>query len=329
MNAADSTGPAAPAASADRTCIDAAALERVLALCAALLLGAGLIFWIAANWQEQTRQFKYHLLQAAVLAPALAALWPKTRTPALLLATLALGGLLAFVGQTYQTGADPWQLFAAWAALSLPWALLGRDDWLWSLWLLVAATALGLWSGMRLLAPFASSGPVAALADLAASFCWLLLAALPPVLVRLRLVASPARRRPAAFSRRIAAGLAVVAWTAHAVWWLFAPHGDDATGINLHYVLNLLLILLAGLFAWRSKPRDFVVLAGVLLALNVLFLSTVFKWLFLHARLGDMSGALLLFAVAAAASVGGSSVWLYRAQQRAAPTAPPVEEKTP
>ena len=50
--------------------LDAVPIERALALCAALLLGAGLIFWVAANWQEQTRQFKYHLLQSAVLAPA-------------------------------------------------------------------------------------------------------------------------------------------------------------------------------------------------------------------------------------------------------------------
>jgi uncharacterized membrane protein len=44
----------------------------------ALPLGTGLILWVAANWQAQTRQFKFLLLQAL-----------------LLLATLALGGLLA------------------------------------------------------------------------------------------------------------------------------------------------------------------------------------------------------------------------------------------
>ncbi len=40
---------------------------------------------------------------------------------ALLLATLLLGVFLALFGQTYQTGADPWQLFANWALLILPW----------------------------------------------------------------------------------------------------------------------------------------------------------------------------------------------------------------
>ena len=33
-------------------------LEGALAAVAALLLGAGLVFWVAANWPEQTRAFK-------------------------------------------------------------------------------------------------------------------------------------------------------------------------------------------------------------------------------------------------------------------------------
>ena len=37
-----------------------------------------------------------------------------------LLALLGIGGLFAYFGQTHQTGADPWQLFALWAALVLP-----------------------------------------------------------------------------------------------------------------------------------------------------------------------------------------------------------------
>ncbi len=121
-------------------------LHRGLAVLAALLLGTGLIFWVAANWQDQTRAFKLHVLEGAVLASSAAALaWPRGRTALLLLATLALGGLLAFVGQTYQTGADAWQLFATWAALALVWALAARRDALWALWLLIAGLALAAW----------------------------------------------------------------------------------------------------------------------------------------------------------------------------------------
>ncbi len=64
------------------------------------------------------------LLELPLLAMLLV-LWrkPLADTPrqALLLAlALNIGALLALVGQTYQTGADPWQLFATWALLLLP-----------------------------------------------------------------------------------------------------------------------------------------------------------------------------------------------------------------
>ena len=113
-------------------------LHMGLLLVAALLLASGLVFWVAANWQEQTRMFKLLLIEGALLVSVLASLfWRRGRIAALLCATLALGGLLAFVGQTYQTGADAWQLFATWAALALVWTLLARSDVLWMLWVLV------------------------------------------------------------------------------------------------------------------------------------------------------------------------------------------------
>jgi uncharacterized membrane protein len=36
-------------------------------------------------------------------------------------------------GQTYQTGADPWELFACWAVMILPWTLIARFGPLWLL----------------------------------------------------------------------------------------------------------------------------------------------------------------------------------------------------
>ena len=123
-------------------------LVRGLAMVAALLLGLGLIFWIAANWQTQTRMFKLALVQGAfAVAVLVAVVGPRVRTAALLAATLALGGLLALVGQTYQTGADAWQLFAVWAALSLPWTVLQRSELLWVVWVAIAGLALWLWTG--------------------------------------------------------------------------------------------------------------------------------------------------------------------------------------
>jgi uncharacterized membrane protein len=107
-------------------------LPRGVAVLAAALGGLGVIFWLAANWDTLGRFGRFALLQGVfVVMCAGALLKPAARTPLLLLALLAVGGLFAYFGQTYQTGADPWQLFALWAALTLPLCLAARSDVLW------------------------------------------------------------------------------------------------------------------------------------------------------------------------------------------------------
>jgi len=121
-------------------------LRRGAGALAAGLIGFGLILWVAANWDDFGRVLRFGLLQG-VLAVSLvaAAVLGNWRAPLALAAFLALGGLFAFFGQTYQTGADPWQLFALWAALGLPVAWAARSDLVWTPWALVAATGIGLW----------------------------------------------------------------------------------------------------------------------------------------------------------------------------------------
>jgi uncharacterized membrane protein len=118
-----------------------------LAVAAAVLGGLGIIFWIAANWETVSRATRFALLEGFFAVMCVGALLrPAARVPLGLLALLATGGLLAFFGQTYQTGADPWQLFAWWAALTLPLCLGVRHDALWTAWCVVTMTALSLWS---------------------------------------------------------------------------------------------------------------------------------------------------------------------------------------
>jgi uncharacterized membrane protein len=63
----------------------------------------------------------------------------------LLAATISLGVLLALYGQTYQTGADPWQLFFNWALLMLPWAIIGRFPAIWIVWVVLMNTSIVLY----------------------------------------------------------------------------------------------------------------------------------------------------------------------------------------
>ena len=48
----------------------------------------------------------------------------KWKTYSLFFVSVLIGGLFALVGQTYQTGADVWQLFAVWTLCQLPFLLL-------------------------------------------------------------------------------------------------------------------------------------------------------------------------------------------------------------
>ena len=285
-------------------------LYRGLAVLAALLLGAGLIFWVAANWQDQTRTFKLHLLEAAVLVSSVAALaWPRGRTALLLLATLALGGLLAFVGQTYQTGADAWQLFATWAALALLWALAARRDAMWALWLLITGLGLALWSGDALLNPLQNLLIGRQARSLLTPLGWAAIFLFPLALPSLKLL--PAGATSAPISWRLAALLALSAWCTYALFGLFLP--DQAW----QYFANLLLVMGAAALAWWLRPRDFVVLGLAVLALNVLVISGFARLMFEGLRV-DGVGAVLLITLVAAGCVGASGTWLYRLQREEA-----------
>lgn len=124
-------------------------LQSGIAVLAAALGGLGMLFWIAANWQSLSGGSRFALLETALTAALLGAwLRPAARVPLSLLGCIACGGLLAHFGQTYQTGADPWQLFALWAALTLPLCLGVRHDALWMAWAIVALTAAVLFSSI-------------------------------------------------------------------------------------------------------------------------------------------------------------------------------------
>jgi hypothetical protein len=114
-------------------------------------IGAGALFFVAANWQDYGLLGRFALLQSALLVCVALALWraPPSLTgqAALILATLLTGGLLALFGQSYQTGADIHELFFTWALLALPFALAGLSGALWAVWWTVLNLALALLCG--------------------------------------------------------------------------------------------------------------------------------------------------------------------------------------
>ena len=111
-----------------------------------LLAGSGVIFFFAYNWNGLPPLVRFAIVEALLIA-GFAVAWLRqglAARAALFFAALMTGALFALIGQTYQLGADPWQLFALWAVLILPWAVAARQPDLWLLSLLLANVALGL-----------------------------------------------------------------------------------------------------------------------------------------------------------------------------------------
>ena len=124
-------------------------VERTLAWLAAAALAASLLFFVAANWQALGRFGKFALVEGALVA-ALAVTWWRgldslVGRAALFAAALATGVLLALVGQVYQTGADTFELFVAWAAAIAVWVAVSRQPALWLLWIAIVDVAIVLW----------------------------------------------------------------------------------------------------------------------------------------------------------------------------------------
>ena len=126
-------------------------VRRGLGLGGVLSVAAGVVFFVAANWEAIAVSGRFALLEALLVAATAAAIvWPPPAPVgklALLGAFLLTGALLALFGQTYQTGADVYELFLAWAGLGLPLVVAGRWSVGWAAWVLVVNVSLALLCG--------------------------------------------------------------------------------------------------------------------------------------------------------------------------------------
>ena len=114
-----------------------------------LSLAAGVVFFVAYNWDEMRLYGRFAIVEIPLLA-ALVVAWIKGADQlsgklALMLAVLLTGALLALFGQTYQTGADVYELFFGWALLALPWVLACRYASCWAIWILLVNLGLLLY----------------------------------------------------------------------------------------------------------------------------------------------------------------------------------------
>ncbi|QPF76407.1 DUF2157 domain-containing protein [Roseateles sp. DAIF2] len=281
-------------------------LPRLVAVLAAALGGLGLVMWVAANWAELGRFARFGLLQGLILLLCLAAaLRPAARAPLALLAFIATGALFAYFGQTYQTGADAWQLFALWAALGLPLALAVRSDLLWAPWALVALLAITLWTQTHTGRSWRVE-PGDLRVHLLGFGAMLALGAA---------LAAPLRRFTGAglWSLRLVALFAVIALSLAAVGGLFHVR------IAPQYGLGLLFLALAAAGLATRRGFDVFGLSAVALGLDALLVAGLTRLLFFHGRSGggDPIGEFLLLSLFAAGLLAGSVTLILKLARRA------------
>jgi len=126
---------------------------RVLHLAGVLSIAAGVVFYVAANWTVLGVAGRFVSVDGFFLATAALALW---RPPphavgryALLLCFITAGTLFALFGQTYQTGADVYELFLNWSVLGLALVVAAQWSVAWAGWVVVLNVALALFCAAR------------------------------------------------------------------------------------------------------------------------------------------------------------------------------------
>lgn len=277
-------------------------IDQLMLWCGALFIAAGVIFFFAYNWQALGRFTKFGLLELLVAA-AVVTCWALglerwSGKAALSLATLLVGALLALVGQTYQTGADPWQLFAVWAVMVLPWVAVGRF-----------AALLLFWVGLvnlSLLLYFQTFPRIFGLVGLLFStetLLWALFAFNTIVLCLWELaawrgIAWLRERWPQRIIALVSGGLI----TALALWAIFEFRASRFTA----------LLVLGGWLAavyvvYRHKRPDLFVLAGAVLSIIILVSAGLSRMLLEH---GDSSASLLLIGMIVVGLSAAGGYWL-------------------
>ncbi len=272
-------------------------LDKLLLWLGCLSIAFSVLFFIAFNWELLGRFAKFAMVEALIIA-AIATYWRLSDHPlmskvALLMAAIFLGVLLALFGQTYQTGADPWQLFFTWAMLMLPWAAVGRFPAIWLLWLALLNTATVLYYDTfgRLFGVFYSSDE---------SLYWTLFAFNVLALVIWELLASQWDWLDERWSLRFIATASGVIVT-----WLATQAIVDS---NHTWGVLVWLAFTIGLYVfYRHFKHDLFMLSGAALS------SITVIMVFLNSVLPiSGGGTYLLFAITLIGLGSGAAVWLGR-----------------
>jgi uncharacterized membrane protein len=280
-------------------------LDRLTLWLAVVLLCAAVIMFFAYNWQAMGRYAKFGLVEALFVVAVLAA-WrfgPDriVGQAALLGAAILVGALLALIGQVYETGADPWELFAVWAIAILPWVAILRFAPLWLFWVALVNLAAILYHQ-------AFGGLIGVLFG-TERLLWVLLGLNTVALVAWEFLALRGIEwlQPRWAPRVLATASGGLA-TALAVWAVFEFRTVGVAGALAYGAW------LGGAYVfYRYRMRDVFVLAGGVLS-GIIVVASVLSRVLLDLG-GAEAGAFLLIGLAVIGLSAAGGFWLRRVAQ--------------
>jgi uncharacterized membrane protein len=275
-------------------------VSRLFAGLGATLVLAGILYFYAFNWAAITGAIKLGTAEFALVACMAGALWRGLETTGgkfFALATAVLAGVfLAVFGQVYQTGADAWELFAAWAVLILPFGVAACFAPIWGLWLVVANLGLLLfWEQLHPMRFHVDT----LIYPVMGVFNTLILAAREVAEKRLRWLST-------AWTRNLPALLALICAVVPMLvlildWRKDVPEDWAAATVGA--------AILSGFYIfYRYVKTDVHMLAGTMLAACVVAEAGLFRLMNFHHA--DDAGMLLLIGVVTLALFGGVIAWL-------------------
>lgn len=298
-------------------------IDRFLVAVGAALIVAGIAAFFAWNWADLDPMVKFALIEGAIVA-AVVVTWrlgldSGLGKASLFAAAFLTGTLLAVFGQVYQTGADPYGLFLAWALLILPWAVVGRQTGIWLLLqLLLNLTVImyytqvlqppdGWWDLPRLLGPLVWLGTTVLDSTLAS---WLFAINLGALAIwELGASRGVAWMQGTLFPRLVA----VAAFSTVLIPTLIiivVGSLEEKTGLGLVSPVLLLSATGAALYYYRHRRQDLFILTCSLLGAIMVITS------FFIRHLVEGSGGLLAIAVLLIAQTAGAAWWLRQVARR-------------
>ena len=298
-------------------------IDRFLIVVGAALIVAGAAAFFAWNWADLGHMAKFALIEGGIVAAALLAWRFRLDSPAgrasLFAAAFLVGVLLALFGQVYQTGADPYGLFLAWAVLILPWAIVGRQAGIWMLLqLLLNLTVImyytqvlhppdGWWQLAQLLGPLVWLGTTVTDSTLASYLFALNGAAL--VIWEFGAGRGVAWMQGSLFPRVIAfAAFCTVLIPTLII--IVAASLDETTGLSAISPVLLLGATGVSLYYYRHRRHDLFILTCSLLGVIMVVTSLFVRYL------PGGSGSLLVLAALVIAQVAGAAWWLREIARR-------------